>query len=191
LVRFNEAFSSALQGSKPYNMDYTIKRHDGKVCIIHDEGEVVFDEHGKTIRFFGTTQDITDHRRAEETLVESEMKYRQLVMQNPDGIFIIDLSGKFLSVNRAICDNLKYTEEEFLSMKIWDIVPEKYQSLHKQRLAAIMKGEGKVGNAEYEVKGKDGVVHSIEVLSAPYYDRDKIVGIQGIAHDITDRKKCS
>ncbi len=138
--------------------------------------------------YIGTVTDITERKLVEDALVESETKYRHLVTQSPDGIFINDLSGKFLSVNRAICDILKYSEEELLSMKIWDIVPEQYHSLHKKRLMTIMNGESTSSNAEYEVKGKDEILHSIEVMSSPYYKGEEIIGFQGIARDITVRK---
>jgi PAS domain S-box-containing protein len=149
----------------------------------------IFNEKKEVIGATAFSANITDRKQAEEALVESETKYRQLVARSPEGIFIIDLSGTFLSVNRTMCDNLKFTEEEFLSMKIWDIVPEKYQSLHKQRLITIMHGESTNTSAEYEVKRKDGITHFIEVLSVPYYRGKEIVGIQGIAHDITERKQ--
>jgi PAS domain S-box-containing protein len=130
----------------------------------------------------------TERKNALNALTESEEKYRQLVTQSPDGIFINDLSGKFLSVNRAICENLKYTEEELLNTNLQDIIPEKYHSLHKQRMAIILKGEGTNSYAEYEVKGRDGDVHFVEVLSVPYYKGKELIGFQGIARDITERK---
>ncbi|MCX6237899.1 MAG: PAS domain S-box protein [Bacteroidia bacterium] len=171
--------------------DYEIflKNRDGSQVPCSISAKIQFDTNGKPLKIIGNMHDITERKRAEEALVESEMKYRQLVAQSPDGIFILDLSGKFISVNKTICDNLKYTEEELLSMKIWEIVPEKYQSLHKQRLVAIMSGESVNTVAEYEVKGKDGVTHFIEILSVPYYKENKIIGFQGIAHDITMRKQ--
>ena len=76
LVRFREAVASAMRGETPYNMDYTIIRYDGQACIIHDEGEVVFDEAGKPVRMFGTTQDITARRQAE---MEKEKLQEQLL----------------------------------------------------------------------------------------------------------------
>lgn len=148
----------------------------------------VVDNSGKCTHLVGSVHDITIRKRAEEALAVSETKYRQLVTQSPDGIFIVDLSGKFLSVNRSICDNLKYTEKELLSKNIFDIVPEQYHSTHKQRLQTILKGESTITNSEYEVVGKDGIAHFVEVLSVPYYSGKEIVGFQGIARDITERK---
>jgi signal transduction histidine kinase len=51
--------------------------------------------------------------------------------------------------------------------------------------------ESPSANAEYEVKGKDGVLHFVEILSVPYYKGNEIIGFQGIARDITERKKAS
>jgi two-component system, cell cycle sensor histidine kinase and response regulator CckA len=133
-------------------------------------------------------RDITERKEAEAALFESEMKYRTLVTQSPDGIFVVDLSGAFLSVNKAMCDTLHYSEEELLSMKIWDIVPQQYLLLHKNRLADVLKGISNKNAAEYEVKGKDGIVHLVEVLSTPYYKDKEIIGFQGIARDITQRR---
>jgi PAS domain S-box-containing protein len=149
----------------------------------------VLDKYGQNYGRIWTFHDITERKRAVETLIENEAKYRTLVTQSPDGIFIVDLSGTFLSVNKTMCDNLKYSEEEFFSMKLWNIIPQKYISLHKSRLADILKGERKNEAVEYEVKGKDGIVHYIEVMSAPYYKDKVIIGFQGIARDITEKKR--
>jgi PAS domain S-box-containing protein len=126
---------------------------------------------------------------AERALRENEGKYRTLVTQSPDGIFIIDMQGNFLSVNQAMCTGLKYSEAEFLAMNIRNIVPESYLDLHKKRLAEIMKGKPQNEAAEYEVRAKDGEIHHIAILSAPYSKDNKLIGFQGIARDITEKKK--
>lgn len=165
----------------------THKTKNGKVFPVEVYSSLV-SYHGKKA-ILSIARDITERKKAEQELLESEQKYRTLVTQSPDGIFILDLSGKFLSVNQSMCKTLKYTEEEFLSMKIWDIVPKEYLSLHKDRLDVIVKGESINKAAEYEVVGKDGEIHFIEVLSAPYIKNKEIIGFQGIARDITERKK--
>jgi PAS domain S-box-containing protein len=132
---------------------------------------------------------IEKQKRTENELRESERKYRILVTQSPDGIFIVNLKGNFMAVNRAMYENLKYNEDELLSMSIWDIVPEQYIELHKRRIADILLGKAPNEAAEYLVKAKDGNLYYVEILSAPYYEGKELIGFQGIARDITERKK--
>ena len=132
---------------------------------------------------------VAKQQRTENELRESEQKYRTLVTQSPDGIFVVNLGGKFLSVNRIMCENMKYSEEELLSMSIWDIIPEQYVDIHKKRIADILIGKAPNKAAEYLVRGKDGNQHYVEILSAPYYEGKELIGFQGIARDITERKQ--
>jgi PAS domain S-box-containing protein/putative nucleotidyltransferase with HDIG domain len=132
---------------------------------------------------------IAKQKMLENELRESEQKYRTLITQSPDGIFIVNLKGLFLAVNKVMCANLKYSEEELLSMSIWDIVPEEYVELHKKRMADIFMGKAPNTAAEYRVRGKDGNLRYVEILSAPYYEEQELIGFQGIARDITERKQ--
>jgi PAS domain S-box-containing protein/putative nucleotidyltransferase with HDIG domain len=132
---------------------------------------------------------IVKQKRTENELLALAQKYRSLITQSADGIFVVNLKGTFLAVNRAMCETLKYSEEQLLSMRIWDIVPEQYIDQHKKRIADILAGKALNEPAEYVVKGKDGNLHYIEVLSAPYYEGKELIGFQGIARDTTQRKQ--
>ena len=176
------------RGEKIKNDEAYLLRKDANVIPVIFSCSTLKDKEGDISGIVFIASDITERKRAEETLLENEAKYRTLVTQSPDGIFIVDLSGAFLSVNKTMCESLKYSEEEFLAMKLWDIIPLEYMAMHKNRLADILKGKRENEAAEYEVKGKDGITYSIEVLSAPYYKDKVIIGFQGIARDITRRK---
>ena len=134
-------------------------------------------------------RDITAKKRIIDALEDNEKKYFNLVDQSPDGLFLIESSGKITSVNKAMCKELAFSEEELLSMNIWDIIPEQFLDQYRQRLAKILQGEklGKV--AEYVLSGKDGKYHYVEILSAPHYSGKGIIGYQGIARDVTARKQ--
>jgi PAS domain S-box-containing protein len=181
-------WKSDVQSQISSTAEYRFLRPDGSIVWVMGNAvpEVINNE---IVGYIGTITDITERKLTEEALAESELKYRQLVMRSPDGIFIIDLSGKFISLNKTICDTLKYSEEELLSMNLLNIIPEKYHNIQKQRMMAIFKGESLSSNAEYDVIGKDKIVHTIEVMSAPYYKGKEIIGFQGIARDITERKR--
>jgi PAS domain S-box-containing protein/putative nucleotidyltransferase with HDIG domain len=134
-------------------------------------------------------RDITEHRRIILALQENEKKYHDLVNQSPEGVFIIDVSGNILTVNRAMCRELGYDEQEFLSMNIWGLIPQEFLDQYKIRLTRMLKGESLDESAEYVIYGKDRRMHYVEVLSAPHYSERDIVGFQGVARDITARKR--
>ena len=86
-------------------------------------------------------RDITEHKRIITALQGNEKKYHDLINQSPDGYFIIELSGNILTANKAMCKELEFSEEEFLSMNIWEIVPEQYLYEYRGRgLRKSLKG---------------------------------------------------
>ena len=78
-------------------------------------------------------QDITDRKRMEVTLRESEERYRTILEQAADAIFMRDESGRILEANQKACQSLGYSREELLAKSIWDIDPKALQA-GKQRL---------------------------------------------------------
>ncbi len=165
------------------------RRKDGQKRLLAWWCQVLKDKDGNVKGALSSAQDITQRKQAVDSLRESEQKYRSLVTQSPDGIFMVNLKGTFLAVNRIMCESLKYSEGELLSMSIWDIIPEQYRDLHKKRMADILMGKAPNAAAEYMVRGKDGNLYYVEILSAPYYEGNELIGFQGIAHDITQRKQ--
>jgi PAS domain S-box-containing protein len=132
-----------------------------------------------------------DHRKTvEEALRASEAKYRQLVDIAPAGIYEIDLTtGKFISVNEAMCEYSGYTKEEFLEMKAWDVLTE--QSINKQleRYDKILRGESVPDIAEFEFIGKNGRKLIILVNSKFEYENDQPVKTTTIVQNITEIKR--
>jgi PAS domain S-box-containing protein/putative nucleotidyltransferase with HDIG domain len=88
-----------------------------------------------------------------------------------------------------MCKELEFSEEEFLSMNIWDIIPEEFLAPYRESLTKILEGESLKEAAEYMLRGKYGKLHYVEVLSAPRYSGRDIIGFQGVARDITARKQ--
>lgn len=167
--------------------DLPLRTKDGRMIEVEFVSNVYLVNNKKVIQC--DIRDITEHRQIIAALQENEKKYHDLINQSPDGYFIIELSGNILTVNQAICKELEFSEEEFLSMNIWDIVPEQYLDQYRQRLTKVLKGESLKEAAEYEVLGKTGKKHYVEVLSAPRYNGKDVIGFQGIARDITARKR--
>lgn len=128
------------------------------------------------------TEERNRRTQADSALRKSEAKYRQLLEQAADGIFLCDASLYYLGVNAKACQMLGYAEEEMLKMGVVDTIPSGTES----PVPALQKM--KVGeNYQYESlrKRKDGSVFPVEMsvskISGGYY--------QGIMRDISQRKK--
>jgi PAS domain S-box-containing protein len=76
--RIIAAVSKALNGSARYDVEYRVVRADGEVRIVHSQGDVTTDQSGQPHRIFGIVQDITERKRAETALRESEQRYRYI-----------------------------------------------------------------------------------------------------------------
>ena len=97
-----------------YDTEYRIIRPvDGEMRWISTAGELEFDDAGNPIRMIGTVQDITERKRAEEALRNSEAAFRSLFDASPIGVALI-LNRNFQKVNSNMCRMTGYTEEELL-----------------------------------------------------------------------------
>ena len=94
----NKSVEDALKRKKPYNIEFRIILPDDKEGIVHAIGKVDYDNEDKLLRFFGTVQDITDRKRAEEELALKA----QLLDASTDFIFLHDFEGNFIYVNNTV-----------------------------------------------------------------------------------------
>ncbi|MEM2959311.1 MAG: PAS domain S-box protein, partial [Candidatus Jordarchaeaceae archaeon] len=175
----------ALETGQPQEGEMTTP--DGRVWFIR--GYPVRDEKRNLIGAVEITLEITERRRAEEALRESEQKYRSLVDTSPDPITLTDLDGKILMVNK---EGLKVLgcekEEELIGKSGFDfIAPEDHQ-----RALKIMKRlleTGSARNIEYKIVKRDGTVVSVETNMSVIVDAyGKPKAILGVSRDITERK---
>ena len=90
LKRFEEAHEAAFYQQKPYDYEYRIVRKDGVVRVVHSKAEIIFDATGEPIRHFGTLQDITERKQAEENL-RKEFRMRTTLLDNIPGCIALIL----------------------------------------------------------------------------------------------------
>ena len=137
----------------------------------------------QNIRFY--SYNITERKKREELLLESEERYRRVVETALDGLWVTDLSGRLLHVNDSYCHMTGYTRQELLAMHISDIeAMEKPEETVEHVKKVIERGYDRF---ETRHKCRDGRIIDIEV-STRYLE---IGGGQLIvfARDITERKK--
>ena len=121
----------------------------------------------------------------DQKLKESEEKYSNLFQHSNDGIFLHDLDGNIIDVNRKVLEQLGYTKSEILSLKVSQLHPTSEMVESKKAFDKISEN----GFVRFEVnfKKKNGEIFPAEVSSSLFTIGGEKV-IQGILRDITDRK---
>lgn len=142
---------------------------------------------GKTVGRVMSFRDITDQKRAEQTLKDSETRYRLLFEGNPYPIWVYDTESlEFLAVNEAAIDQYGYSREEFLKLTIKDIRPPEDVPQLLEFLDTARNNE-EVGRAVRHQR-KDGTILDVEVAAQTIFYGGRLARI-GLVTDMTDRKR--
>jgi PAS domain S-box-containing protein len=136
-------------------------------------------------------RDITDRRRrreAQEALRDNELRYRELFENANDIIYTHTLAGKFTSLNRSGEEITGYSREEAYQMNINDVLAPEY--VETVRKMMTRKANGVTPTVyELEIITKNGRRVRLEVSTRRIYQDGKAIGIQGVARDLTERKR--
>jgi two-component system, cell cycle sensor histidine kinase and response regulator CckA len=132
-------------------------------------------------------RDITDRRRAEHALRESEERYRLLFENNPQPMWVLDRNTlAFLAVNEALCRHYGYSREEFLQMTIEDIRPSEDAQVPLVGLATPSREFHHAG--VWRHRRKDGTTIEVEIASHPILFAGRKAQLI-LANDVTERKR--
>jgi PAS domain S-box-containing protein len=142
------------------------------------------------VRIIGAGQDITERKRAEEALRESEERYRNIFENANDMIATFTLDGIITNVNRGLEVALGWSREELIGQHYSKLATPAALALADERTQRALAGEEMLSIFEAEIVRKDGRVVPIEVRSR--FIRDAVgqpTGVQGIFRDLTERKR--
>lgn len=136
------AIFATLMGAAPsISIEYRIARPDGEVRCVHVRGFQVRDAAGELIRLTGIVTDITERKRAEEALRESEERFSGAFEHAPIGVALVSSEGRWLKVNRALSDLVGYSEAELLTRTFQDITHPEHLEVSLENARRIIAGE--------------------------------------------------
>jgi PAS domain S-box-containing protein len=130
---------------------------------------------------------IAERKRAEVALRESEERYRELFENARDAIYVHDLEGNYLRVNRATETLTGYRREEIVGHNLIDFVPARNARDVRDSFCAKLAEQGET-TYEIDVITKDGRRVPVEVRSRAIYENGVMVAVQSTARDITEHK---
>ena len=135
-----------------------------------------------------TVRDITENKKSEDKLHESEERYRTLIENSYDIIQSVGPDGHFKFVNKSWHDTLGYTREELPKLTMFDIIHPDSLEHCKKIFQKVMSGNS-VKNIEAKFITKNKRTLLVEGNAAPRYYGSKIVSTQGFFRDVTERRK--
>ncbi|MFC1739104.1 PAS domain S-box protein [Planctomycetota bacterium] len=159
-----------------YGLENINCHKDGHLVVLETSGIPLLDEQGQLTGYRGIDRDISERKKAEKQLRESERRHKTLFQGAAEGIFVIDVkTKKFKYANPAICKMLGYTEEEIIGMGVRDIHP-------KEKLEYVF--------SEFEAHARDKIILLSDI---PCLRKDGTIIYADIktANMMIDSRECS
>jgi len=185
-VRFH---SESGRIGEPYEVYY--KRKDGKIILSESVGTPFSDANGQVQGYIVVSRDITERKKVEEVINESERRFRHAFENAPTGIALITPDGVRIEVNKALASFLGYSPEELMGTEMKSTAADMDALDESMRLRQkVLDGEIEVYRNERRYRHKDGHIVWGEVTGS-LYRNEKGEPQHFIAHtlDITERKR--
>ncbi len=181
-----QAVATAIRERGQYSIVHRLIRPDGEERIVQERALISCDEKtGRPVKIIGTAHDITEQRRAEESLVV------QAHMLNSIGQAVIatDRAGLITYVNRFAERLYGWASAEVLGRNILDVTVTNATSEQAAQIVAQL-ARGEPWSGEFLVRNRDGQEFLAAVTNTPLRDQQsRLVGIVGVSEDITSRKR--
>ncbi len=169
--------------------EFPIITKTGKEIWLGQRAQLVL-ENGRILGFHAVARDITERRRMEEVLRESEERYRQLVKHAPAAIFEFDFERqRLVALNDILYEELGYTKGEIEALDPINFLAEESRKLYSERLRKMLAGEEVPDTVEYKLRGKGGTELWALVNTRLFSEKGKPGRAMVVAHNITALKK--
>ncbi len=191
-------FKQTVEHGKEVVTTFRVETPKMGIRYFEDNGRALRDDEGQAIGVSGLLRDVTERQQAEEALHESEAHYRLLADNVTDVIWTTDLNLRFTYVSPSVFRLLGYTVEEYMGLKVEEIIPPTSLEIIAQILADELNAErssdqidlARSRRVEFESMRKDGSIVQTEATVTFLRDADgQPVGILGVSRDITERKR--
>ncbi|MCL5108219.1 MAG: PAS domain S-box protein, partial [Chloroflexi bacterium] len=185
--RLEAAFARLLCGNSNLLTEAQMRRHDGEVVDVAEASAMVVREDGHRV-LITAVSDISDRKRTESALHETEERFRALFDRSLDGVYVHDFVGNFLDANDAALQMLGYAREDVSRLNFAALVAADQKPLLAQTMEELIETGTQREATVFRLRRADGVEVWVETKSSVIFHGDEPYAIQGIARDITERK---
>lgn len=189
--RVSGLIGEAYQSKRSFEFEHRIMLPNKKIRILEGKGKVVMDNAGNVVRMFGTSQDITERKKADQALYRSNERFHAVSAATNDVVYDIDLQDGSIWFNDVLCNEYKYPEQDSVYPRGWrvdHIHPGDRQRI-KRSIAALLRSQDKTWAEEYRFQKHDGTYTDVRDRALVLRDSSgKPTRIIGSMLDITQQK---
>ncbi|MES0371758.1 MAG: PAS domain S-box protein [Mariprofundaceae bacterium] len=181
----NTAYNDSVENRTRYSIEHRLLMKDGSIKWVDEHCATTYAADGTPLISSGTVLDITERKQQQMQLEASRKKFSTLFESSSDGLFILDMQGSFLDINRTAHERLGYSKEEMLKMKLIELDPPEFAARVPERIGQILeRGMATFESAHYR---KDGSIMPVEI-NARIIELDGEKVLFSVIRDISDRK---
>jgi PAS domain S-box-containing protein len=185
-----EKWLAGMAAGEPYEHEMRLRRVDGEYRWFLVRTVPLRDDRGSIVKWYGSSIDIEDSKRAEEALRKSEERWRSVFENSAIGVALTDLNGRFLATNPVYQKMVGHSEEELRKLSFPEITLEEYREANRAFITELLEGKRQQFQIEKQYRRKDGsliwVRNSVSLVpgteSMPRF-------IMALSEDITERKR--
>jgi len=175
------------QHQEPQVVEHLHRDKNGGYRVYQVNGCPILDDDGNVTQMIEYNIDVTEYRKAEAAVRASEARYRAVVEQSAESIFLLDIeTEKVLESNRAFQQLLGYSESELKALTVYDFVAHDREEIEANTRRILREKECQLGERKY--RRKDGSRVDVEVnISTIHYDGKAVHCV--VARDLSERKQ--
>jgi diguanylate cyclase (GGDEF)-like protein/PAS domain S-box-containing protein len=180
-----------VEGEFPkYHLDKRFLHAEGHTVWASLSVSLVRDAEGEPLYFVSQIQDVTERKRAESALRESEQRFRGSFERAATGMALVGTDGRFLRVNRSLCEILGYPERELLGKTFQELTHPDDLEFDLEHLRRLLAGEVRTYQTEKRYLHQDGhVVWALLSVSVVHDEEDEPLYFVSQIQDVSERKK--